>query len=347
MKPKIALELGQEYPPSDEATAIEQVKQIVADLQQRDNPPDTAPSRRGQHPKAHGCVKAEFTVSDAVPEPLRHGIFKEPKTYPAWIRFSPSASPRQPDTNSDVHGMAMKLMKVEGEKILAAEKDAQTQDFLTINDPAFFIRNATDYVLFSAAFATGNPLPFFFGWNPFRWRLHEFIRLLTMARHSFSNPLQSQYWSTTPYKLGPHAIKFSTQPCSSTVDPMPESPSPDFLHAAMAKQLATEDVYFDFLVQLQTHPVKMPVEDATFPWSETQSPFQKVASICIPKQPVDPPEIKAFCENLSFNPWHSLPDHRPLGCINRIRRAVYETLAQMRHQMNQVPNQEPTGDEVF
>jgi hypothetical protein len=68
-----------------------------------------------------------------------------------------------------------------------------------------------------------------------------------------------------------------------------------------------------------------------------------VADVHIPRQQFDTPERNAFCENLSFTPWHALEDHRPLGGLNRIRKAVYEEIAVYRHAMNGVPYQEPKG----
>ena len=45
-------------------------------------------------------------------------------------------------------------------------------------------------------------------------------------------------------------------------------------------------------------------------------------------------EQNLACDNLSFNPWHSLPEHRPIGGINRLRKAVYETVSAYRHERN-------------
>jgi hypothetical protein len=39
----------------------------------------------------------------------------------------------------------------------------------------------------------------------------------------------------------------------------------------------------------------------------------------------------AFFANLSWNPWHALPDHQPLGGINRCRRQMYPASADLRH----------------
>ena len=68
---------------------------------------------------------------------------------------------------------------------------------------------------------------------------------------------------------------------------------------------------------------------------------------CMPKQVFDIPAQTAFARQLSYNPWHCIAEHRPLGNQSRARRHIYATLARMRQQMNGVPHYEPTGDEVF
>jgi hypothetical protein len=54
-------------------------------------------------------------------------------------------------------------------------------------------------------------------------------------------------------------MKFSTRPISPLHDPEPASPGPDYLQHAMERTLQHEDVVFDFLVQVQADPLKMPV----------------------------------------------------------------------------------------
>ena len=49
----------------------------------------------------------------------------------------------------------------------------------------------------------------------------------------------------------------------------------------------------------------------------------------------------------SINPWHCLPEHRPLGNQSRARRRMYSELSRLRQEMNQMPHIEPTGDEVL
>ena len=55
----------------------------------------------------------------------------------------------------------------------------------------------------------------------------------------------------------------------------------------------------------------------------------------------------AFAKNLSYNPWHAVPEHRPLGNQSRARRRMYWELSKFRQQMNAAPHVEPTGDETF
>jgi hypothetical protein len=41
------------------------------------------PAVRDAHPKAHGCVVAEFRVEDDLPQYLAQGVFTPGRTYPA------------------------------------------------------------------------------------------------------------------------------------------------------------------------------------------------------------------------------------------------------------------------
>jgi hypothetical protein len=281
-------------------------------------------------------VKAEFRVLDGLPPALRAGVFAEPRTFKAWIRFSNGNGTPQPDSVPDGRGMAIKLMDV-------AQSPSTTQDFVMIANPAFFVRNAADYVKFQTA---SSPLRFFFpGFNPFRFRLHEGLVALAIAFRKARNPLNVRYWSMTPYALGDTAIKFSARP-AGPASPFVATDSPNFLHDNLAKHLAGGDAAFDFLVQPRTRPETMPIEDPTITWNETAAPFLPVARITIPAQGFDSPEQHAFCENLSFTPFHCVDAQRPLGGINRVRRVVYDAISRLRHELNAAPRKEPTGWEI-
>ena len=86
----------------------------------------------------------------------------------------------------------------------------------------------------------------------------------------------------------------------------------------------------------------VPIENSLAVWDESQSPYRRVALIRIPKQDIEAGSAQDIVEGLTFDPWHSLPDHRPLGSINRARRVIYEALSEFRHEANGLPRQEPT-----
>jgi len=242
----------------------------------------------------------------------------------------------QDDLVDDGRGMAIKLMGIE-------HSDSGTQDFIMINHPVFFVRNAADYVEFQKALSEDSPFKFFFpGLNPFNFRLHEFAIANAIRSTKVANPLDSQYWSTTPYRFGDTEMKFSARPCGPA-SLFAETTSPDFLRDNMQKHLAQSEACFDFLVQLRKGSSKMPIEDPTIEWSEKDSPFIPVARITIPAQAFTSPEQLAFCENLSFTPWHAIPEYRPLGGINRVRKTVYNTISRVRHELNSEECREPTG----
>jgi hypothetical protein len=105
-------------------------------------------------------------------------------------------------------------------------------------------------------------------------------------------------------------------------------------------------VEFDLLVQVQTDPHLMPIENASVRWPEQLSPFIPAATVRIPRQRIDTPAHEAFAKVLSLNPWHCLPEHRPLGNQNRARRQMYWELSLLRQERNATPHIEPTGNEL-
>ena len=91
----------------------------------------------------------------------------------------------------------------------------------------------------------------------------------------------------------------------------------------------------------------MPIENAAVLWPTNLSPRIPAAVLRIPRQRFDSPEQLDFARVLTYSPWHSIPEHRPLGNVSRARKRVYLELAQLRTRMNNVQPYEPTGDEVF
>jgi len=102
---------------------------------------------------------------------------------------------------------------------------------------------------------------------------------------------------------------------------------------------------FDFYVQRFVDD-RTPIEDTITEWKESVSKPEHVAEIVIPSQEVDTLARNSFGENLSFNPWHSVAEHKPLGTVNRVRKAIYLEISKYRHQLNRAPLREPKPEDV-
>ncbi len=297
---------------------------------------------RDAHATAHGCVTGIVTVNQDLDASLQQGIFKEPgRSYQAWIRFSNGTE--ADDRKNDARGMAIKVMGVSGEKLLAAESDAQTQDFVMIDWPTFFIKDVWNYEEFFAYQVAQKPFSYFVGLNPPRLHPIEMWDAARMYLNSSPNPLASSYYTMTAYKYGHLNVKFSAQSCTPQGYIDGPIDSPDFMRQAMKDQLGKSIGCFDLKVQLQAVEANMPIENPSIPWNQGVSPYVPIGQLIIPQQSFDTPEQNEFCENLSFTPWHALPDHRPLGALNRSRRAVYTAVSTHRHLMNAAARTEPSG----
>src|SRR5512132_2810751 len=106
---------------------------------------------RGLHAKGNAGLEAELTVLSDFPEPLRVGLFAAPATYRSYVRFSNGSGLIQHDKAGDIRGAALKVVGVEGKKIIPGMEDARTQDFLLIRSPSTPFRNADEFVGFVLA----------------------------------------------------------------------------------------------------------------------------------------------------------------------------------------------------
>lgn len=89
---------------------------------------------RDAHARSHGILRGELHVHPNLPAHLAQGMFKEANVYPVIIRLSTSPGAIEPDSQPAVKGLALKVIGVPGQKFLAAEADAVTQDFLLVQD---------------------------------------------------------------------------------------------------------------------------------------------------------------------------------------------------------------------
>jgi hypothetical protein len=303
--------------PDEPATVAEFVSFLKA-TSLKHHPSGAVP--RFNQGRAAGCVDAEFVVPDDLAADLRVGLFAQPRTYRARIRFANATS--QSDRDKDVRGMSIKVTGVGATNLTAGET---AQDFVLNSHPVMMVGHTRPFLeLLQAVDAGGAQEALFFVTHP-----HAAVEALRSRQHTTSH-LEIPYWSTTPYLFGAgHAVKYIARPSSPRTTPLPDPLTDTYLRDRLAARLAQEDAGFDFFVQFQTDAHTMPIEDASVEWREHDSPYRRVAHLRIPKQVVADP-AGAECEHLVFNPWHALVDHRPLGDFNRARRDIYREMAAFR-----------------
>lgn len=295
-------------------------------------------AQRAGNTKTYGVVSAEFEVLSDLPAGIRKGVFSHGRLFPAWIRFAGPGPLSPPDVDDNgILSIGIKLMGVPGEKLMADE--IQTQDFTGISCPTFTTPNVVENVKLQRNIGAGTPVFYFL--NPFDSHYLDLLMQGLYARMNTS-PLEVPYWSCVPYLLGEgQAMKYAVRPRSNARTHIPWDPPNDWLRQSMQATLSRQDVEMDFLVQVQTDPKRMPIEDASIMWPEKLSPFVPVARIRIPKQTFGTEARTLLDRELSFNPWHSISEHRPLGNQNRARLDIYKQLSELRQSMNGDPHVEP------
>ena len=103
-------------------------------------------------------------------------------------------------------------------------------------------------------------------------------------------------------------------------------------------------------MQVRNDPDSQPIENALVAWDDRVATWQKVARIDIYPQTFSSTAQQEFCERLTFNPWHGLKAHMPIGGLNRARRDVMQAMQDVRLEANGMKRFGPhelTGDETF
>lgn len=339
------LALAAERIEPDEAAILDQILTRMRAHMTQDFAP--AEMERGGNTKTHGVVRATLTIHPDLPAPLRRGIFAVERSYPAWVRFGGPGPHTPPDIDDvGVLSIGVKLMNVPGAKLL--DDEAQTQDLTGISCPTFTTPTARENAYLQ--YWSRRELPLWYFLNPRRSHLLDLL-MQGLWSKTQGNPLGTPYYSCVPYLLGEgRAMQYAFFPEGAVdlkVARLPRRPSDDYLRENMAKTLAAREARFTMAVQLQTDPRRMPIEHAGVLWPERLSPRVPVATLHIAPQRFDSPAQLAFARQLSYNPWHCIAEHRPLGNLNRARRRLYAELSRFRQAANGVAHVEPTGAETF
>jgi len=304
---------------------------------------------RPVHAKSHGLLKGMLHVYPDLPLPYAQGLFARPSDYGVIMRFSTNPGDILPDSISTPRGLAVKVLGIENRPMLPEHAAQSTQDFLLVNGPNFGVPDSTGFLkqlqllakhagdsqslkqLVSSAARTAEAAVEVFGGES---------ALLKQFGHPETNLLGETYYTQVPLRYGDYIAKISIQPFSESLKELTGQDveigdNYSALRDTVVHFFRQQGAEWEIRVQLCTNLDRMPVEDASVEWPEKESPYVPVARIVIPAQDAYSPARQVyFDELLSFNPWHALADHQPLGNVMRARRKAYTVASQYRHAMN-------------
>jgi hypothetical protein len=275
---------------------------------------------RANHAKTHVGAVGELVVT--APARCQVGVFAEAgKKWPLYTRFSSGSGSIQPDKAPDARGIALKLVGVPGAKIIPGLEQAQTQDFLFIAESTFPFRTPEEFMIFVHAAKDGpvKLLPRMIGAHGLFGGIKKLARLLksptvtSFAGHPF--------FTAVPIAFGDTAAKLALFPIAPT--PAPAIAGENFLRQDIVSRLSHGALSWTLSAQLFVDDEKTPIED---PYQEWQAEWVELGRVTLFQQDPDAAkgqEIAAFVEQLSFDPWHAIEAHRPLGAIMRARAPAY------------------------
>lgn len=220
-----------------------------------------------------------------------------------------------------MRGFAIKLVGVPGKKLIPELADAETQDFLFINDPVIPFRTPDEFMIFQRAAKHGalTLLPRLiagFGVS----------RAFAILGSALKSPKVGSYGThafhtAAPLAIGDVAAKLALLPLSGAN--APAARGADYLRTDVVSRLKSGPLAWSLRAQLFIDEATTPIEDTSIAWT---GPWHELGTLSIPRQDVDSPrgqEIVALVSQLSFDPWHAIEAHRPLGAIMRARKVAY------------------------
>lgn len=319
----------------------------------------TGHALRGVHAKSHALLRGELHVAGGLPDVLAQGLFAQPGTYQVVARISTPPAEELDDNVSLPRGFVLKVLDVPGVRVEGSEADS-TQDFLMVDGPVFSAKDAAAFLKTLKLLAgTTDKVP------SLKKALSSVLQgvekvveavggesstLIAMGGHPETHPLGATFYSQVPILYGPYMAKMQLMPASAALLALKDQKididgKPDGTRevvSAFFNGPNAVDGEWELRVQLCTDLDAMPIEDATVVWPQETSPFITVARLVLPPQKGWSDALsKEIDDNMSFNPWHALAAHRPLGSVMRARRPSYAASVQFRGQFNGCPIHEP------
>ncbi|MGA7062451.1 MAG: catalase family protein [Candidatus Acidiferrales bacterium] len=319
---------------------------------------------RFAHAKSYGIVRASVKIESGLAPEYAQGIYATPATYEAVIRFSNGLGHLGPDAMlGPIFGTGLKFFRVPGHSLIENESGVSNFDYAMINAPTFFANTAKDYVVIERLF-DALPAPLMDPrtaktWlhdfltregtlPPDQWLWDELFAVMALGKTPWRNPLLSSYWTQGAVRHGEYVAKLRLSPEPSAaaqvrIRDLNPLTNPEAVRDSLVAEIGEHDYSFELQAQLCVDPLRMPIQNTSIEWSEMLSPFTKIAIIHIPKQDISSPANLDVADRISISPWRTRDDHVPMGEIMTLRREVYRRSAEVRRQINQQPQKEPSS----
>jgi hypothetical protein len=300
------------------ASMADEISEICSRTFQKAQPDGTC--SRTFHVPLIANLDGELDIFPSVPRDYQIGLFSKPGKYPVTARFSNSFFSNE--YYPDARGMALKIRDVDGP--VCEDAPAGEHNITLLNQPTFIARHGEDMLAFVrkmdgvkgiTPFNIAPPTYTFPGWNPARarWGFVKGLLYTVFQSMRYRDLAQYRYYSVAPYRLGEGAMKYRFSPASR---PLGQGRT---LRERLHSHLLKAPLAFDFFIQPKTLETDW-VDDLFQEW---KSPSHLVGRLTFPAHDIFKAAIFEDGEKLSYNPWHCLKAHEPLGSINALRRVAY------------------------
>lgn len=275
------------------------------------------------HRKGLLALRAELRVDANLPAHAAQGIFSKAGKYEAVIRLSNGGLDVKADKVPDIRGLAIKVKGVAGKSALTGKPHTE-QDFLLINHTTFGSARAEEFLdlLLALNAGGGAVLKHLYRTHGFLGMFRAMGRLAKIIGKPFKGYAAENLSTVAPVKNGAYAIKLRIRPLTKIAVPLDKS---DLAHD-LRTHLKSQPIDYAVEAQFFTDAESTPIEDATVEWSEEVSPFVQVGTLHVPAQHLAGEEYESFAaavEQMKFDPWNAIEEHRPLGNIMRARKHAY------------------------
>lgn len=330
--------------------------------------------RKQMHGESYGCIEATLKINDelataphgegGLDERFRVGLLSEPgREFVVEARFSGNRNLTLDDAyDVRIRGLSLKIrdafnssQRIKLSSVASTAQPKIAQQMFENRDLDAFQEDGTVDLLFiavrSAEESGGVPFNIFVDGN-LQQNFDNFINgappavPINQITEFHVNPLANTYGSGGAWALGKgQAAKWHIEPCEGEVDRLPKSvwkgkmSDSDFSYKSFSKTLKLNKIRQNrkpyrmcVFLQIQENPCEQPIEDASVRW--TTKPV-KVAELII-SQDKNVKHDDLFCDSTMLHPYRTLPEHMPLGAINRVRHSVYAFANNFRTAGNQV-----------